>query len=95
MQKVPIAVDYEIPEVKPNQEVYLLLRFVLREDQPRADEGYEIAWEQIKLPVKEKVTTSQTPENPNPLQMAKENQQLIIHNEDVAIEFNTQTGSLE
>ena len=95
MQKVPIAVDYEIPEVKPNQEVYLLLRFVLREDQPWADAGHEIAWEQIKLPVKEKVTTSQTPENPNPLQMTNENHQLIIHNEDVAIEFNTQTGFLE
>jgi beta-galactosidase len=95
MQKVPIAIDYEIPEVVSNQEVFLLLRFVLREDQPWANTGHEIAWEQFKLPVSEKVSSPITTENPKPLQIRNEEQKLVIHNEDVVIEFNTQTGLLD
>ena len=42
---------YTLPDMDPQKEYHLLVSFQLKEDARWADAGYEIAWDQFKLPV--------------------------------------------
>jgi beta-galactosidase/beta-glucuronidase len=46
-----VSIPYSQPNLYPNAEAFLTLRFRLAEDTSWAKAGHEIAWEQFKLPI--------------------------------------------
>ena len=92
-QKAIVVIPYTRPEIKEGVEYRLLVGFHQKEKTLWADQGYEIAWDQMELPwfkpVKQvnKVSLSS-------LTVKEEDQKLIISGKEFAYSFNKTTGRL-
>lgn len=95
MQSRSLEIPFEYPANLSSDELYLTMRFVLKEDQTWATAGHPIAWEQFKLPVEVADQPADTNNRQDPLEIAQENNQLIISGTDFQYIFDTQSGYLE
>ncbi len=53
LQRVEVEIPFHLAQAGPCQEAFLTIQFVLKADQLWAKAGYEVAWEQFKLPIPE------------------------------------------
>ena len=89
-----IRIPYKKPELKPETEYWLVLRYKLAKDMPWAEKGYEIGWSQFKLPFKSP--------NPKPINVKElpeveieENERIVkIRGKDFAIVFDKRQANL-
>jgi beta-galactosidase len=68
-----IDLGYKTPEVKSESEYHLLVSFKLKSDRPWAKAGYEMAWDQFKLPFESGIRQ---------IEKIKEQGILIVNNDD-------------
>ena len=92
-KKAVVTVPFKKPEIKEGVEYHLLVSFRQKGKTPWADTGFEIAWDQMKLPwfktVPEVNETFSTP-----LTIKKDKDNLIISGKEFAYTFNSRTGTL-
>ncbi|MFX1418406.1 MAG: glycoside hydrolase family 2 TIM barrel-domain containing protein [Promethearchaeota archaeon] len=94
-QKEELKIPFEKPELKPNNEYHLMIRFLLSNDTIWAQKEHLIAWDQFKIPF-------EIPElllyNNKPISILNLNSSLqyyIIEGENFKVIFHKKTGSLE
>ena len=87
-----ITVPFSKPDIKPGAEYWLRISFSLRQETDWADQGHEIAWEQMKIPFA--VPEPPVIQNSNlpPLQVEEVGNTIKIQNEHISIEFDRTRG---
>jgi beta-galactosidase len=88
-----LKIPFSKPEIKEGAEYRLILSFCLKGKTAWADEGFEIAWEELNLPWK---SACQSTENRivNYLTVNEENEKLIISGEKFSYVFDKKKGLL-
>ena len=87
-----VTIPFTRPELKENTEYRLLLSFRQKGKTAWADEGFEIAWEQLPLPW---FKQAQRVINPVPtITVREENKKLFVTGIDFTYVFDTNTGML-
>ncbi|MEN8228200.1 MAG: glycoside hydrolase family 2 TIM barrel-domain containing protein [Bacteroidota bacterium] len=85
-------VPYDMPELVPGTLYYLMISCKSTEDQPWANAGHEVAWEQFKLPFYKKpvepIASNQI------LELEEEESGIIVTGEDFVYRFDRTSGSL-
>ncbi len=89
------AISLPFPEIKPSPgvEYFLKLSFTLKDEAPLVSKGYEVAWEQYKLPFYKpgpKIDLSQSPE----LTLDKTGEFFQIKGKDFTIAVDKNTGEI-
>lgn len=88
-----VAIPCTLPEPAPGVEYRLELRFTLAADTPWADRGHEVAWAQLELPGLPPAA-AEPPAMPAIAIADEAASQVLIHNENVRVAFNKETGRL-
>ncbi|WHX26134.1 glycoside hydrolase family 2 TIM barrel-domain containing protein [Virgibacillus halodenitrificans] len=90
-----IELDYVLPAVgEPHTDYWLNISFKLKKDTLWATSGYEIAWEQFQLPVRNKDCTIKKQMNMSPLAVEETKHNLVIRNNDIKLVFDTVWGTI-
>jgi beta-galactosidase len=79
--------------VEPGAECFLDLSFVLRDDQPWAPAGFEVAWEQFKLPVETPALTADVAQMP-PIKLTDQADVIRADDKDFSVVFDRTSGFL-
>ncbi len=74
-----IKIPYDLPKNVEDHEYFFRISFHLKEDELWADSGYEVAWEQLKLPVGSRQ---------KPFDSSSGDSKLIIHESDGILSFS-------
>lgn len=95
MQHAEVVIPFQLQAQETAAEAFLTIQFTLREDQRWAKSGYEVAWEQFKIPLPE----PEHEDKPDPktgakLQITSQAERVVISGADFDIIFNPQTGFL-
>jgi beta-galactosidase/beta-glucuronidase len=86
---LPIPFDSSL--INPGSEYWLHISFTLREDHIWADQGHEVAWADLSLPVPEKLENIKSMSLPS-LRKKEDNHTLSILGTNFIIEFSKQDG---
>lgn len=86
-----ITVPFIQPELVPGTEYRLLVSFALAEDTMWADQGYEVAWEQFKLPFEVPAVATSWDE---PVSVAETEQDITVTAAAVTVRFDKDAGRL-
>lgn len=78
---------------KSNDEYVVTLSFVLKQAQPWADKGHEVAFEQFVLP-RSAEQVVEVVAREKPVQIAEEEQLITVSGEGFAVQFDKSTGNL-
>ncbi|MEM2960861.1 MAG: DUF4981 domain-containing protein, partial [Candidatus Bathyarchaeia archaeon] len=87
-----VMVPYKIPQLKPGAEYWLILRFRLAEPTLWAEKGYEIGWEQFKLPFEVPPGPLVRTEGMSPLDLQETMSEVIIIGKNFEVIFNKNAG---
>lgn len=93
-QKKIVTVPFAQPEPKPGAEYWLQFSVCLREETSWAPNKYEIAAEQLKLPLSGTAESFDI-QNLPPLRKNEDSQDITVEGQDFSIRFDKQTGSME
>lgn len=94
MQSAKVHIPFHLLEDEITQEAFLTIRFSLREDQLWAKAGYEVAWEQFKIPTAEGDENRLNPSTLAELQLTNQADQVLISGSDFNIIFDPHSGFL-
>ncbi|MEN8115516.1 MAG: glycoside hydrolase family 2 TIM barrel-domain containing protein [Bacteroidota bacterium] len=89
-ESAEITIDYRRPRIESKSECLLLVSFQLKEDQPWAEEGHEIAWEQFRVPTDLYFVDEQ--ENNKKGQVTENNNQLIVSGDNFQYILDKKAG---
>ncbi len=90
-KQITLPIDDIEPE--PGVEYFLDLNFVLKDEQPWAPTGHEIAWEQFKLPFEEPSITADTNQIPS-LKLDNRDNEINIDGMDFSVVIDNASGFL-
>ena len=91
----PVTIPCAAPDLFPGAEAFLTLRFALKDNTLWADAGFEIAWEQFKLPYT--CPTIDQPEIPGgsaALSVAETPEAVSVNGDGFALAFDKSTGQM-
>ncbi len=88
-----IFLSMEPATFEPGVEYFLNLSFVLKDEQPWAPAGHEIAWEQFKLPVEKPAVTADSGQMPS-LKFSNQNDVIRVDGSNFSAAINKTTGFL-
>ena len=91
-ETIKISIPYHKPEIKEGAEYWLTLSFRQKDKTLWADRGYEVAWEQFKLPWYKTPEVKRT--DGSPVTINKSNDEVIISGNGFRYGFSTKTGLL-
>ncbi len=86
------ALPYSLPNVSPGQELWLNVSFVLAGDTPWEGRGYEVAWEQLKIPVAASAFPMINLGSSPSLSVSEPGDKLVLSGEDFALAFDRRIG---
>jgi beta-galactosidase len=90
-----ITLPVQEPRLAPGAECFLMIRFFLAEDDiPWADKGYEVAWEQFKMPFKAPAPTELTLDRMPTLELTEAAEEAIIAGQDFRLAVDKETGQI-
>jgi beta-galactosidase len=94
-QKGPLHIPFQLPELAtPGAEYYLKISFAVVEDTPWAPKGFEVAWDQFRVPVsvasKPRVPLDSMPD----LEMTPEDDRVIVEGADFRVVFDRAQGTI-
>jgi beta-galactosidase len=92
-QKVVVKVPFKMPEIKDDVEYRLMISFRQKEKTLWADQGYEIAWDQLELPWF-KPALKLHDFNTGGLIVKEDSSKVIVSGKDFSYAFNKSTNSL-
>ncbi|PKO05066.1 MAG: hypothetical protein CVU41_13580 [Chloroflexi bacterium HGW-Chloroflexi-3] len=95
MQSCFVNIPLRLPETATNREIFLTIQFLLQEDHSWAKAGYEVAWEQFKVPTFADSEERPSPFSQEPLHLTSQADQVIISGSEFSILFDPHTGYLE
>jgi len=89
-----VRMPFEKPKLRPGAEYWLRVSFHLKEDNLWARRGYEIAWEQFKVPFD--VPAAQKPEKDDSekLELNESKKLLTFHSSNFKLSFSRETGQM-
>jgi beta-galactosidase len=93
-KKGVVKVPFTKPEIKEDSEYFLLLSFRQRGKTQWAEPGFEIAWDQMKLPWF-KSCSAPSAKSPYSLAFEEINDKLIVTGKNFKYSFNSKNGLLE
>ncbi len=79
---------------RPGAEYYLRLAFVLPKDELWAKAGYEVAAGQFLLPVSAKPAAAPKPDRIQPLEVQKDDKQVIVTGKNFRVVFDRADGTI-
>lgn len=88
-------IEYGIPRINRGSEYYLLVSFRLKEDTPWAQKGYEMAWDQFKLPFKNGEIAIETARTSGKIEVEDDGSRINIKGENFLVSFGKITGGIE
>ena len=89
-----ISVPIEQPDLTPGTEYHLTILFSLKKDQPWAERGTVLAWDQFQLPYK--VPPAETADEPGePLSVDDTADRIVVRGEDFSAGIGKASGALE
>lgn len=94
LERVAVEIPFHLAQAGPCQEAFLTIQFVLKADQLWAKAGYEVAWEQFKLPIPADYDERVLPIKQDRLQISSEAGQVLVSGSQFSIVFDSQTGFL-
>lgn len=77
--------------LKKSQDYWLNIRFTLAEQQPWADKGYELAWEQFVFP---RQASKPKKVEAGPVQVQQNGKQITVTGKELQVTFDKQIGTL-
>lgn len=89
-----VTLPLDIPRAMPGAEYWLTIRFSLKEDETWAQKGFEVASEQLKLPIAKapmRLTVSDLPM----LSIAQTADQIVVTGTNFEVAFNKTIGVME
>ncbi len=90
-----ITLPVQEPRLAPGAECFLMIRFLLAEDGiPWANKGYEVAWEQFKMPFKAPAPTELTLDRMPTLELTQTAEEAIIAGQDFRLAVDEETGQI-
>jgi beta-galactosidase len=89
-----VQLDYTLPQTA-SAEFYLNISFVQKYDTPWEKSGYEVAFEQFKLPVSLELTPPVPVDSMPELEISEDKHVIVITGEDFEYSFNKFYGSFE
>lgn len=87
-----ITIPCDVKSVVPGADYYLRISFALGEDKLWAKKGYELAWQQFKLPISAPAILEQTIQMP-PLALTTDNQQIVVNGNAFMLTFDKTSGT--
>jgi beta-galactosidase/beta-glucuronidase len=87
-----ITVPFTVPELKPDAEYWLNLRFKLLHDTIWAEKGYEVAWSQLRMPFDVPAGPALKVEDMPGLQHRETAKEIIVSGEDFRLVFDKEKG---
>ncbi|HEY6899450.1 MAG TPA: glycoside hydrolase family 2 TIM barrel-domain containing protein [Puia sp.] len=87
-----VVIPYKIAEPKPGAEYFLRVSYTQKEKTLWADKGYEVAWEQFKLPVN--VLAAPATESKQPVRLSQGADVVKVSGNGWAVSFDSKTGLL-
>ncbi|MCJ8012666.1 NPCBM/NEW2 domain-containing protein [Paenibacillus sp. KQZ6P-2] len=90
-----ITIPYTMPNAQPGVEYWLNFSFKLKSDTLWAKKGYEIAKQQLSLPVSSPNQPSVDLSTLPALKVQEEGDQVTVDNADMQIKFNKSTGTID
>lgn len=91
-QSATDTISYRVPQISENSEAILTVSFVLKEDTKLAEAGYEIAWEQFKIPAF--VNFSEKPKVPGQVSVTETATEITISGTNFRYKINRKTGEI-
>lgn len=87
------TVDVPLPALKDSAEYLLTIQFMLVDDQPWAERGYRVAWDQFKLPetMLELISLSGSGK---PVRIDRSDAAVTVQGEDFSVSIDTKTGAM-
>lgn len=85
-------IPYKIENPKPGAEYFLRISYTQKEKTLWADKGYEVAWEQFKLPVN--VLPERVSESKQPVRLSQGADVVKVSGNGWAVSFDSKTGLL-
>jgi len=89
-----IIVPYKLPQLRPGAEYWLMLRFKLAESTLWAEKGYEIGWEQFKLPFEVPSSSIIKTEDMPPLDFQETTSEIIVVGKNFSVTLDKKVGLL-
>jgi beta-galactosidase/beta-glucuronidase len=89
---VTLTIPYSEPDLSPESEAFLNLRFELAKNTNWADSGHEVAWEQFKIPLESPEPAPHPSSELPTLAVGEGAGGLIVQGEGLRVMFNTETG---
>src|SRR5665648_30140 len=89
-----IQIDYPLLQVLPGQEAWLTISFLTPSDQGWAEKGFEVTWEQFKLPVTIKQPEPFGDPQAGKLKLIQTDETISVLGEDFEIQFDVESGFL-
>ncbi|MHB8133177.1 MAG: glycoside hydrolase family 2 TIM barrel-domain containing protein [Anaerolineaceae bacterium] len=86
-------IPYHKPEVEVGQEAWMTISLHLKHPEDWAEAGYEMAWEQFRIPVETIVKEEIRRVEPAPV-LESNSEEIVIKGEDWAIQFDCKGGCL-
>lgn len=87
-----ITIPCDVKNVVPGADYYLRVSFALGEDKLWAKKGYELAWQQFKLPLSAPAILEQVIQMP-PLALTTDNQQIVVKGDAFTLTFDKTSGT--
>lgn len=88
-------IDYGIPNINRSLEYYLLVSFRIKEDAPWAQKGYEVAWDQFKLPFSDEKRTAEAAGRFGKIEAEDDGTRINIKGDNFSAFFSRTTGGIE
>ena len=90
-----VQIPFKKPKLQPGTEYWLSIHFQLAEDTLWANRGHEIAFEQFQVPFKTPSGPAVETDDFPPLTVVENEDDILIHNEDLMLEFDKEAGCIE
>jgi beta-galactosidase len=90
-----LGLELKQPELKPGAEYFLKVSFNLAADEPWAERGYLIAWDQLPLPWQAPPVPARDPAALPPLTLSETEQAYMVTGRDFSVKIGRTSGALE
>ncbi len=91
-QQTSVTIPFEKPDLIPGAEYWLMVSFTMADDTSWAEQGYEVAWEQFKLPFG--IPLKASADRNAAVRVEEAEQEIALTGEGVTLRFDTKHGRL-
>ncbi|TFG14401.1 MAG: DUF4981 domain-containing protein [Promethearchaeota archaeon] len=90
-----VIIPLKIPEIKPNTEYYMMVSFILSEKNDWAEKGYNIAWDQYKIPFEILESSKEDIQKYNSIDVIESIDYIKLVGKEITIVIGKVTGVIE